>query len=328
MRLMDQVRAVLRRMQYSPITEETYVRWILRYIRFHGVRHPATMGRDEVRGFLEHLAVTLTVASATQNQALSALLFLYREVLGMDIGGGQGLFARKAHTLPVVLTRNEARAVIEGLRGSYGLMGRLIYGSGLQLSECIGLRVRDVDLVEHQILVRDARGQVHHATVLPESVAGKLMVQVEEVARTHGEDLRAGFGTASLPAGFGSRARVAERELGWQWLFPASRISTDPASGVRRRFHIDPSAVQKAMRKAASNANLTKRASCQTLRHSFAVHLLEAGANVRTVQTLLGHGKVDTTMVYMKLVDAGALSPRSPLDSLPVGCLEARRLPL
>ncbi|GMV43989.1 MAG: hypothetical protein AMXMBFR64_57050 [Myxococcales bacterium] len=328
MKLMDRVRAVLRAKEYSATTEDTYVRWILRFIRFHGIRHPATMGKAEVLAWIEYLAIERTVASSTQNQALCAVLFLYREVLGIDLGLDSTAFAKKARNLPVVLTRDEVFAVIERLPKAYGLMGRLIYGAGLHLAECVGLRVRDLDFAQRQTMVRDERGEVHHATLLPDALVGPLTTQIEEVARIHGDDLRAGFGTAPLPRSFGGRRGDEERKLGWQWLFPASRISVDPASGVRRRWHIDPSAMQRAARKAVIDAAIPKRASCLTLRHSFAAHLIEGGSNVRTVQTLLGHQSVSTTMVYEQVAAKAQNSPNSPLDGLPMSQRAARGLPL
>jgi integron integrase len=317
-RLLDQVRETTRRLHYSIRTEDAYVLWIRRFILFHGKRHPLEMGEPEVVEFLTHLAVHEDVAASTQNQALAALLFLYKVVLDRPLEwvNDQVVRARKPERLPVVFSREEAKAVLDHLSGEAWLAASLLYGSGLRLLECLRLRVKDVDFERHHILVRDGKGQKDRATILPASLVEPLRRQVEHVRAVHRKDLGEGFGRVYLPHALSEKYPEADRQLGWQYLFPARRRGEDPRSGTVRRHHLAESALQKAVKRAVAAAGIVKNASCHTFRHSFATHLLEAGADIRTVQELLGHNDVRTTMIYTHVLNTGPLGVRSPLDRL------------
>jgi len=314
-KLLDQVRDVLRLKHYSIRTEESYVDWIKRYIFFHKKRHPKDMGRAEVEAFLTYLAVEGNVAASTQNQAFSALLFLYREVLHQDLDGPlDSIRAKKPARLPVVLTRAETRQVIEGMTGAHQLMAKLLYGSGLRLMECLRLRVKDIDFERREITVRDAKGGHERVTMLPASLVAPLQEHLKRVKLLHQQDLDAGYGQVYLPYALDRKYPNASREWGWQYVFPSERLSTDPRSGVTRRHHVDESNLQRAVKDAVRLARLAKPASCHTFRHSFATHLLESGYDIRTVQELLGHKDVKTTMIYTHVLNRGGLAVRSPLD--------------
>jgi integron integrase len=313
--LLDQVRDRLRLKHYSPRTEEAYVHWIRRFILYHDKRHHRELGVPEVSAFLTHLAVEENVAASTQNQALSALLFLYREVLGVDLSEPlNALRAQKARRLPTVLSPNEARAVLHHLDGVPLLAAQLLYGSGLRLMECVRLRVKDVDFERREILVRRGKGAKDRVTMLPTSVAEPLRVHLLQVEQTHLHDLERGLGSVYLPDALARKYPNAGTEWGWQYVFPSPRISRDPRSGVRRRHHLHPSTLQKAVRAAARAAGIAKPVSPHTFRHSFATHLLENGYDIRTVQELLGHRDVKTTMIYTHVLNRGPLAVRSPLD--------------
>jgi integron integrase len=313
-KLLDQVRDAIRLKHYSIRTEQAYVTWIKRYIYFHNVRHPAEMGTAEIQAFLTHLAVEGNVAASTQNQALSALLFLYKEVLHQDLGPIDALRAKKSKRLPSVLTKEELHRVLGHLSGTHLLMAKLLYGSGLRLMECLRLRVKDLDFAQRIILVRDGKGAKDRVTMLPESLVSPLQDHLRIVKRTHEEDLAKGYGAVYLPYALKRKYPNAEREWIWQYVFPANRLSVDPRSGVVRRHHIHESSLQKAVRAAAQATGIPKRISPHTFRHSFATHLLEAHYDIRTVQELLGHKDVKTTMIYTHVLNRGGLAVRSPLD--------------
>jgi len=313
-KLLDQVRDVLRRKHYAIRTEEAYVDWIRRYILFHQKRHPNEMGRAEVEQFLTHLAVEGQVAAATQNQALSALLFLYREVLQRELEQVEPLRANKPKRLPVVLTRAEVQQVLACMSGTNQLMAQVLYGSGLRLLECLRLRVKDLDFTQRQIVVRDGKGEKDRLTMLPDKLAEPLQRQLRYAQLIHEADLAEGFGAVYLPYALERKYPNANREWLWQYVFPATKRSIDPRSGVERRHHLDESVLQRAVRKAAQLSGVNKRVSCHTFRHSFATHLLENGYDIRTVQELLGHKDVKTTMIYTHVLNRGGLAVRSPLD--------------
>jgi integron integrase len=316
-RLLDQVRDALRVRHYSRRTESAYIGWIRRYILFHGKRHPADLGAAEVSRFLSFLAVEGRVTASTQNQALAALLFLYQAVLGVDLPWLDDLVrARRPQRLPVVLSREEVHAVLMALRGMPRLMVVLLYGSGLRLLECARLRVKDVDFAEHQIVVRAGKGARDRATLLPAAVEPVLHRHLERVRQQHDRDLRIGAGWVEVPHALGRKYPSAGREWAWQWVFPATRIYREPVTGQRRRHHLHETVVQKAVRCAVREAGLSKPASCHTFRHCFATHLLEDGYDIRTVQQLLGHRDVRTTMIYTHVLNRGPAAVRSPLDAL------------
>lgn len=313
MRLIPGLVAALRARHYSEATERAYVHWTLRYVRFHGVRHPAEMGEEEVVAFLDDLILEQKVSASTQNQALCALVFLYKEVVRRPLGDlGPFRYAARTPSLPVVLERQEVRAILELLEPPYRLMAELMYGSGLRVGECVALRVADIDLARRCIVVRDGKGGKDRQTLMPELAVAGLSRQIELARLRLEEDCASGFFGASLPDAMGRKVPAAGRELAWQFLFPASRMYE--AGGKRIRHHLDPSAVQRAMRAAVRDAKINKRAGCHSLRHSFATHLLEAGTDLRTIQTLLGHTSVKTTQIYTHVATRGVLGAMSPLD--------------
>jgi integron integrase len=314
-KLLEQIRDVMRLKHYSLRTERTYCDWIERFIRFHRMRHPAEMAEPEVGEFLTHLARVGDVSASTQNQALSALLFLYKGVLKQEIGWlKQVERAKKPARLPVVLSRDEVHKIFAHLHGTPGLMAGLLYGSGLRLMECVRLRVKDVDFAYARITVRDTKGGRDRVTMLPVNLTAPLQRHLQKAKAQHEQDLADGFGEVWLPDALARKYPNAAREWSWQFVFPSSRISVDPRSQVRRRHHIDESALQQAVKKAVRAATLTKPASCHTFRHSFATHLLENGYDIRTVQELLGHKDVSTTMIYTHVLNKPGIGVRSPLD--------------
>ncbi|MCJ7738762.1 MAG: integron integrase [Anaerolineae bacterium] len=314
-KLLDQPREAIRVKHYSIRTEQAYVDWIKRFILFHNKRHPHNMGNAEIEAFLTHLAVNQNVAASTQNQALSALLFLYRDVLKKEPDGTiDAVRAKKPKRLPTVLSKDEVHKVIGFLSGTHQLMAKLLYGSGLRLMECLRLRVKDLDFSQQQIIVRDGKGQKDRVTMLPESLVPLLQEHVRHVRHIHEEDLSKGYGSVYLPFALERKYPNASREWLWQYVFPASRLSTDPRTGTVRRHHVHERRLQKAVRKAARKAGIDKRITCHTFRHCFATHLLEAGYDIRTLQELLGHKDVRTTMIYTHVLNKGALAVRSPLD--------------
>jgi integron integrase len=316
-RLLDRVRHAIETRHYSRRTEKAYVHWIKRYIFFHGKRHPAEMGAAEVAAFLTSLAVQGKVAASTQNQALSALLFLYREVLGIDLPWlDEVVRAKRPLHLPVVLTREEVRAVLQRLDGVPRLMAVLLYGAGLRLLECCRLRVKDVDFATNQLTIRDGKGHKDRATMLPAAVKADLLAHLERVRRQHEDDLRHGAGWVELPGALLRKYPNAGRAWGWQWVFPATRIYVDRVTGQRRRHHLHESVLQRAVKEAVRSAGIAKPATCHTFRHSFATHLLEESHDIRTVQELLGHRDVSTTMIYTHVLNRGPAGVRSPADRM------------
>jgi integron integrase len=313
--LLEQVRTVARLRHLSLRTEESYVQNIRRFILFHGKRHPAEMGADEIRAYLAHLAVEAGVAASTQNVALSALLFLYREVLRIELPQIDDIErAQKPARLPVVFSRDEVRRLLAELEGLHHTMASLLYGSGMRLMECVRLRVRDLDFTYGQISVRDGKGGKDRRTMLPRSLHEPLRAQLDAARALHRRDLADGFGAVYLPDALARKYPSAQREWGWQYVFPAARRSVDPRSGQVRRHHIAEDGLQKAVREAVRRAGITKGGACHTLRHSFATHLLEQGYDIRTVQELLGHTDVRTTMIYTHVLNRGPHGVRSPLD--------------
>ena len=315
--LLQSLQSNLRLQHLSRRTEEAYVYWTKRFVRFSGLRHPSELGAVEVRRFLSYLVEDRHLSAATQQQALSALLFLYRNVVGRPLEAlGPLPRGRVPTTLPVVLTAGEVARVLVGLRGVYRLVGLLLYGSGLRLTECLMLRIKDVDFERGQLTVRRGKGSKDRVTVLPETVQRALREQVEVVRASHLRDLASGGGWVELPGGLAAKYPRAGASWPWQWVFPARRRRRDPDSGRVRRHHLDESAVQRAMTAAVRASGIAKQASCHTLRHSFATHLLEAGYDIRTVQELLGHRDVSTTMIYTHVLGRGASAVRSPADGL------------
>lgn len=314
-KLLDQVRDRIRVKHYSLRTEQAYLSWIKRFIYFHGKRHPKDMGAREVEAFLSHLAVEGRVSASTQSQALSALLFLYREVLELDLPWlDKVVRAKPSQHMPVVLTVAEVRAVLARLEGVKWLMASLLYGSGMRLMECLRLRAKDIDFERHEILVRDGKGMKDRVTMLPASVVGPLQEHLAKARALHEKDLAEGFGEVYLPFALGKKYPNAGREWGWQYVFPSSKRSIDPYSGKERRHHLDEKVLQRAIAAAVKEAGLVKPASCHTLRHSFATHLLQSGYDIRTVQELLGHSDVSTTMIYTHVLNKGGRGVVSPLD--------------
>lgn len=316
-RLLDLLRTRIRLKHYSLRTEQTYIEWAKRYILFHGKRHPAGMGKEEVEAFLSHLAVTHNVAASTQNQAKAAILFIYREVLDIELPWLDDVEqAKKPQRLPVVLTAAEVQALLSRLSGTHALMGRLMYGTGMRLMETVRLRVKDVDFERHEIIVREGKGAKDRITMLPRALAAPLQEHLARVESLHAADLGAGFGEVHLPHALGRKYPNAGREWGWQYVFPAKQRAVDPRTGVTRRHHADEKGIQRAIRQAVLDAGLAKPATPHTLRHSFATHLLQSGYDIRTVQELLGHKDVQTTMIYTHVLNRGGKGVESPLDRL------------
>ena len=316
-RLIPAVRRAIRARHMSRLTEEAYVRWVVRYVRHHGMRHPRTLGEREMRAYLSHLATDRDVSASTQSQALAALLFLYTEVLRdpapwiVDV-----VRARRPHRLPVVMTREEVRAVLGRMRGTQQLVAMLLYGSGLRLMEALRLRVKDIDFGANQITVRGGKGDRDRLTMLPAAARDPLREHLVKVERLHARDLAAGAGRTVLPHALAKKYPNASVELGWQWVFPARRIGFDEKTRVRYRHHLHETVIQRAMRDTVRACRLTKRATCHTFRHSFATHLLEDGHDIRTVQELLGHRNVATTMIYTHVLNRGGMGVKSPVDRL------------
>lgn len=316
-KLLDRMRRIIRVKHYSVRTEKAYLHWAKRFILFHGKRHPETMGSDELTAFLSHLAVDRNCAASTQNQALNALLFLYRQVLEIELPWlDEVVRAKRPERIPVVLTAAEVRAILAHLTPPHDLLVRLLYGSGLRIGEATRLRVKDVDLERRSIIVRDGKGAKDRVTVLADSCAAALSERIEQSLALCANDRLRKRGGVILPHALDRKYPNARFEDGWQFLFPARNLSRDPRSGRIARHHVFNSTVQRAVKKASSRAGIRKPVTCHVFRHSFATHLLESGADIRTIQHLLGHSDVRTTMIYTHVVQRGALGARSPLDGL------------
>jgi integron integrase len=316
-RLLPRVRGHMRARQLSPRTEQAYTGWIIRYIRYHGTRHPAVLGEPEIVAFLTHLAAEQHVSRSTQMQALSALMLLYREVLGIHIGDIR--HALRSYTparIPAVLSRSEVKVLLTHLHGTIKLIALLLYGSGLRLMECLTLRVKDIDFERGEIRLRRGKGGKDRVTMLPATARGALEAQLETVRALHARDLAQGAGRVALPNAVERKAFGWATQLSWQWLFPATRRYRDADPNREGRHHIHETAVQRAMQQAVRDSGIAKRATCHTLRHSFATHLLEDGYDIRTLQELLGHSDVSTTMIYTHVLNRGRLGVRSPADRL------------
>ena len=314
-KLLDRMRAEIRLRHYSIRTEAAYVDWARRFILFHGKRHPKDMGAEEVRDFLSHLATERNVSASTQSQARSALLFMYKEVLDIELPWlDEVINAKKAKRLPIVLTQTEIRRLLNGTSGTMGLIVSLLYGTGMRLLEGLRLRVKDVEFTRREIVVREGKGNKDRVTVLPENLILPLKAHLEKVKALHEKELDAGFGEVFLPDALARKYPNAARSWGWQYVFPSPVRSMDPRTGIERRHHVHEHSVQRAVREAARLANIHKPVTPHVLRHSFATHLLQAGYDIRTVQELLGHKDVSTTMIYTHVLNKGGRGVVSPLD--------------
>ena len=316
-KLLDEVRYTIRTRHYSKRTEDSYIYWIKRYIYYHHKRHPEEMDAKDINKFLTHLAVKEKVSASTQNLALCAIVYLYKHILLKDIVElGELVWAKKPKRIPVVFSKSEVRAVLSKLTGVHRVMGMLLYGAGLRLTECLRLRVKDIDFEYKQINVRDGKGEKDRITVLPEKVIDPLKDQLKYVKVLFEKDMKENYATVYLPHALEKKYPNAVRELGWRYLFPSDKISVDPRSGISRRHHIHDSNLTKAVKEAIRKCGITKQASCHTFRHSFATHLLEEGYDIRTVQELLGHSNVNTTMIYTHVLNKGGMGVKSPADNL------------
>ena len=315
-RLLDRVRYAIRVRQYSLATEKTYLGWIRRFILFHGKRHPADMAKAEIEAFLSHLAVKRQVSPSTQNQALQALLFMYRFVLEIELPWLDDVVrAKPKRRVPVVLSRNEARLLLENVPVAQRLIASLMYGAGLRVTECLRLRVGDLDFSRHTIRIHSGKGGKDRITILPDNLAEALQEQIAGVKAFHEHDIASGGGFAKLPTALRRKLGKSSRRFFWQFLFPSNQVSEDPReAGAFYRWHVHASTVRKAIGRAAAKTGINKRVTCHTLRHSFATHLLESGTDIRTIQQLLGHNDLKTTMIYTHVVERGAFGARSPLD--------------
>ncbi len=315
-KLLDRVRSLMRMRHYSYQTEQTYLKWIRRYIGFHNIRNPVDMGAAEVEGFLSHLAVEAGVSASTQNQALFALLFLYKEVLSVDLAWLDKFTpAKKSSHVPVVLTKDEVKIIVNQLTGTNWLIANLLYGAGLRLHEALRLRVKDLDFGFKQIVVRDGKGGKDRFTVLPVVLIEPLKKQLLTAEKLHQEDLRRGFGRVKMPFALARKYPNAESEWSWQYVFPSKNLSRDPRTNKTGRHHVSPSSLQKPFKECVRKSRIPKNASPHTLRHSFATHLLQDGYDIRTIQDLLGHKELSTTMIYTHVLQNNRLGVRSPADA-------------
>jgi integron integrase len=315
-KLLDQYRDAIQVKQYSTRTGETYMQWVREYILYHNKRHPKEMAETEINQFITHLVTERKVSASTQNQAISAILFLYRHVLhiGLDETRLAEFRPQRAKTIPTVLSKEEVTRIIDLMQGTNKLIAQVLYGSGLRIMECLRLRVKDMDFANHQIVVRDGKGGGDRVTPLPNTLFQPLKLQIQYVKALHDKDLAAGYGSVYLPYALEQKYNNADKEWTWQYVFPAASLSEDPQTKVTRRHHLDESTIQKAVKEAARLAKITKKVSPHTFRHSFATHLLQNGYDIRTVQELLGHKDVKTTMIYTHVLNRGGLAVKSPLD--------------
>jgi integron integrase len=315
-KLLDRVRQRIRLKGYSIRTEKAYSEWIKRYILFHNKRHPNEMGKQEIEAFLSHLVVNRNVAPSTQNQAFNAILFLYEQVLEKSMPEDiSAIRSKKPARVPTVMTPEETRRVISAMQGTHQLMAEVLYGCGLRLIECVRLRVKDIDFALNQVIVRDGKGHKDRITVLPRKFRQSIQVHLIDVRKLHEKDLQEGYGRVFLPYALARKFPGADRQWGWQYVFPSKTLSVDPRSGIRRRHHIHGSSMRKSLKAAARQAGIVKPISCHTLRHSFATDLLANGYDIRTIQDLLGHKDVSTTMVYTHVLNRGGKGVVSPLDT-------------
>ena len=316
-KLIESVKEEIRRRNYSYRTEQAYVGWIIRFVKFSGTRHPAEVGEDEITAFLNYLAVEREVAASTQNQALCALVFLYDHILKIPMPLLKNLErAKKPARLPVVLTPGEVKNIFQRMKGLPLLVAKILYGSGLRISEALRLRILDVDFEYNQIAVRDGKGNKDRYTLLPEVIKSELLGQVEKVKQLHQKDIRRGYGATLLPKALSRKYPDMEQSFAWRYLFPSRQISTDPRTGMLHRYHISDSFIQRAVKRAVQRSGIVKKVSCHTFRHSFATHLLMEGYDIRTVQELLGHKQLSTTMIYTHVINKGGKGVKSPIDLL------------
>lgn len=317
LKLMDRLQQALRSRHYSLRTEQAYRRWVLQYIKFHGLRHPGEMGEAEINQFLSDLAMNRKVGASTQNQALAAILFLYRHVLGREVGDlGEVVRARKSQRVPVVMSKTEVAEVIRHLQGRIKLMVELIYGTGMRLSECLRLRVKDVDFSRNEITIHSGKGGKDRVVMLPRTLQHGLKRHLQGVRRIHAEDLAQGWGGVVLPGALDRKYASASKEWRWQWVFPQEKRWVNRKTGKEGRHHVDATVIQRAIKLSVDKCDLSKHVTCHTFRHSFATHLLERGYDIRTVQSLLGHKDLKTTMIYTHVLNRGPAGVRSPLDDL------------
>jgi len=316
-RLMNRYHQEIRARHYSPKTEQVYSRWVVRFLRFHDFRHPSSMAEAEINAFLRHLAVREKLSASAQNQALAAILFLYRHLLGREVGDlGELIRARKPERVPVVMSREEVRSVLANLETRFSLFVELLYGSGFRLSECLKLRVKDIDFARNEITVRRGKGDKDRLVMLPQNLKTRLSAHLKATQQIHIGDIEAGWGAVELPGALDRKYRNASREWSWQWVFPQERRWRNNKTGQEGRHHMDATIIQRAVKQSVHKCDLTKHITCHTFRHSFASHLLEGGYDIRTVQVLLGHKDLKTTMIYTHVLNRGPVGVRSPLDDL------------
>ncbi len=316
-KLLDQYHEAIQVKQYSPRTAETYIQWVREYILYHNKRHPKEMGVNEINQFITYLVVERKIAASTQNQAISAILFLYRHVLHIQLDENLtiGFRPQRAKNIPTILAKEEVKKIIDQLQGVNKLAVQIMYGSGLRIMECLRLRIKDIDFANRQIVVHDGKGGADRVTPLPDALIDPLKRQMQTVKAIHDQDLAEGYGSVYMPYAIEHKSPNTQKELGWQYLFPAPNRSQDPQTKITRRHHFDESTIQKSVKHAAKLAKILKKVSPHTFRHSFATHLLQAGYDIRTIQELLGHKDVKTTMIYTHVLQRGANAVKSPLDS-------------